>query len=60
VLHIIDRWRHLGTATGDAEVAALLESAGNVAFDPDGYRIIARRLGRTAPRDIVTLGERRR
>jgi DNA polymerase-3 subunit epsilon len=59
-LHVIDRWRHLGTATDDAEVAALLERAGNAAFDPDGYRIIARCLGRTAPRDIVTLGERRR
>ena len=27
VLHVIDRWRHLGTAADDTEVAALLECA---------------------------------
>jgi DNA polymerase-3 subunit epsilon len=56
VLHVIDRWRHLGTAADDAQVAELLERADHGPFDPDGYRIIARCLERTAPREIVMLG----
>jgi DNA polymerase-3 subunit epsilon len=60
VLHVLDRWRHLGTATSDAAVAALLEQAAAAPFDPDGYRIIARCLERVAPRDIVMLGGGRR
>jgi DNA polymerase III subunit epsilon len=55
VLHVVDRWRHLGTASDAAEVAGLLESADEVAFDPDAYRIIARCLERLSPRDLVPL-----
>ena len=60
VLHVLDQWRHLGTAADDAEVAALVERAGGGAFDPDAYRIIARCLERLKPRDLVPLGGRRR
>ena len=60
VLHVIDRWRHLGTASDEAEVAAILERESGAAFDPDGYRIIARCLERVAPRDLVMLGGGRR
>jgi DNA polymerase-3 subunit epsilon len=56
VLHVIDQWRHLGTAADDAAVAALLERASGAPFDPDGYRIVARCLERVAPRDLVMLG----
>jgi DNA polymerase-3 subunit epsilon len=56
VLHVIDRWRHLGTATEEAEVAALLDRAAGAPFDPDGYRIVVRCLERVAPRDLVMLG----
>lgn len=56
VLHVVDRWRHLGTATSDAEVEELVQRARGVAFDPDSYRIIARCLGRVPPRDLVMLG----
>jgi DNA polymerase-3 subunit epsilon len=56
VLHVIDRWHHLGTAADETEVAALLERADQGPFDPDGYRIIARCLERAAPREIVLLG----
>jgi DNA polymerase III subunit epsilon len=56
VLHVIDQWRHLGTAGDEASVAALLERASQVPFDPDGYRIVARCLERVAPRDLVMLG----
>ena len=60
VLHVVDQWRHLGTARDDAEVAALLERTGRAPFDPDSYRIIARCLERLAPRDLVMLGDGRR
>jgi DNA polymerase-3 subunit epsilon len=60
VLHVVDHWRHLGTAEDDAELAALVESAAGAGFDPDAYRIIARCLERLNPRDLVPLGVRRR
>ena len=55
VLHVVDRWQHLGTAEDDGAVAALLERAPAAPFDPDSYRIIARCLERIAPRDLVML-----
>ena len=56
VLHVIDRWHHLGTAADEVEIAALLERGSTVEFDPDGYRIIARCLERVATRELVMLG----
>ena len=56
VLHVIDQWRHLGTAADEAAVVVLLERASQAPFDPDGYRIVARCLERVAPRDLVMLG----
>lgn len=53
LLHILDRWQHLGTAEDDAAVAAVLERACGRPFDPDGYRIIARLVDRLSPRDVV-------
>jgi DNA polymerase-3 subunit epsilon len=58
VLHVVDRWRHLGTATTDAEVEDLVARAAATAFDPDSYRIIVRCLERLAPRDLVMLAPR--
>jgi DNA polymerase-3 subunit epsilon len=55
VLHVIDRWRHLGTAADDADVADLLERTPALAFDADSYRIVARCLERLGPRDVVVL-----
>jgi DNA polymerase-3 subunit epsilon len=55
VLHVVDRWQHLGTADDDAAVSVLLGTAPAATFDPDGYRIIARCLERLAPRDLVLL-----
>ena len=60
VLHIVDHWRHLGTAADDAEVEELVARAASAAFDPDSYRIIARCLERLSPRDLVMLGTARR
>jgi DNA polymerase-3 subunit epsilon len=56
VLHVVDRWQHIGTARDDPEVAELLRTATGRAFDPDAYRIVARCLERAAPRDLVMLG----
>jgi DNA polymerase-3 subunit epsilon len=58
VLHVVDRWQHLGTARDEDEVAGLLRSTGEGGFDPDSYRIVARCLEGVAPRDLV-LFERR-
>ena len=60
LLHVVDRWQHLGTARDESEVAELLCSPSRAEFDPDAYRIISRCLEGLAPRDIVMLaaGER--
>ena len=55
VLHVVDRWQHLGTARDDSEVADLIRSTTTRAFDPDAYRIMARCLDRLSPRDLVML-----
>jgi DNA polymerase-3 subunit epsilon len=60
VLHVIDRWRHLGTVSDAPGVAELLARADDASFDADAYRILVRCLERTAPRDIVLLGDPRR
>jgi DNA polymerase-3 subunit epsilon len=56
VLHVIDRWRHLGTAASEEEVEDLVARATATGFDPDSYRIIARCLERLSPREVVMLG----
>jgi DNA polymerase-3 subunit epsilon len=58
VLHVIDRWQHLGTARDDDEVAVLLQRADGTDFDADSYRIIARCLQGVAPRDLVMFDRR--
>jgi hypothetical protein len=58
VLHVIDRWQHLGTARDDDEVAVLLQRADGTDFDADSYRIIARCLQGLAPRDLVMFDRR--
>ena len=54
VLHVVDRWRHLGTVA-DADAVAELLRATLAGFDPDGYRIVARCLERASARDVVRL-----
>jgi DNA polymerase-3 subunit epsilon len=55
LLHVVDRWQHLGTARNDTEVAEMLQYAGERPFDPDSYRIVARCLERLHARDLVML-----
>jgi len=38
-LHVFDRWRHLGTVSGE-DTLRELPVAGDVGFDPDTYRIL--------------------
>ena len=58
-IHVLDRWRHLGTARDDDEVQALLRAAGDAAFDADSYRIIGRALQDVRPRDLLRFPPRR-
>ena len=59
VLHVLDRWRHLGTATGEDEVQSILAGARDQGFDADAYRIIRRQLEQLRPRDLQPLGRER-
>lgn len=55
VVHVIDRWQHLGSARDAAEIDALLAAGAGGAFDADGYRIVARHLQRLDPRELILL-----
>jgi DNA polymerase-3 subunit epsilon len=57
VLHVLDRWRHVGTAADEGELQDLLRTRQqtDVSIDIDSYRVIGRCLERTGPRDLVML-----
>ena len=42
VLHVLDRWRYIGTAHSEEELAALARRAGPTEFDPQLYKLLAR------------------
>ena len=42
VLHVLDRWRYIGTAHGEEELASLARRAGPQGFDPQLYKVLAR------------------
>jgi DNA polymerase-3 subunit epsilon len=50
-LHIIDRWRYLGTARNEADIHAALETR-TVDFDVKMFRLLARTLG-TLPQNRI-------
>jgi DNA polymerase-3 subunit epsilon len=55
-VHILDRWRYLGSARTDPELAELLDLRTLPDFDIDYYRMIGRYLAQThAAADIVDL-----
>ncbi len=56
VLHVLDRWRHLGTARNEQELQELLQTAERPEFDLDAYKLISRRLERLRAGDVVLLG----
>ena len=47
-VHLIDRWRHVGTARSEAERHELLESP-LPEFDRDAYRILVKAADRLVP-----------
>ena len=47
-VHLIDHWRHLGTARNEADLHDLLDAA-VPAFDRDSYRILLKALARMTP-----------
>lgn len=53
-VHVLDRWRHLGTARDEREVAEVLRGALEPGFDADGYRIINRALKDVRLQDLLT------
>jgi DNA polymerase-3 subunit epsilon len=55
-LHVIDRWRHVGTAHSEPELHELAQSACDAAFDLDTYKALVRLL-KAPPRncDVVVL-----
>jgi len=58
VLHVIDRWQHLGTARDPGEIESLVDARSLDGFDADSYRIIGRCLERIHRRDLVMLDRR--
>jgi DNA polymerase-3 subunit epsilon len=54
-VHVLDRWRHLGTARDELEVDDVLRRPVEPGFDADGYRIIARALKDVRVQDLLTL-----
>ncbi|MFN3988036.1 MAG: exonuclease domain-containing protein [Rhodocyclaceae bacterium] len=53
VIHVFDRWCHLATLEGEAELAALARALPPRAFDGDAYRIIQRWFSVAAHRAAV-------
>ena len=47
-VHLIDHWRHLGTAQSEADLHGLLETPAP-GFDRDSYRILLKALARMTP-----------
>jgi DNA polymerase-3 subunit epsilon len=55
-IHVLDRWRYLGSARTDPELAELLEVRALPDFDIDHYRLIARHLAQPhATRNVIDL-----
>jgi DNA polymerase-3 subunit epsilon len=57
VLHVLDRWQHIGTAADESEVAELLQTRNlaDPSIDLDSYRVIGRCLERADAGDLVSL-----
>jgi len=45
-VHVLDQWRHLGSARTETELAELIAQRTLPAFDIDHYRLLTRHLGR--------------
>ena len=56
-VHVLDRWRHLGSAEADADLEEILQTRADIAFDPAVYRILLQYF-RARPRElqVIALG----
>ncbi|WP_034607449.1 exonuclease domain-containing protein [Chitinimonas koreensis] len=54
-LHLVDHWRHLGTAANQEALYALLERRADAPFDVDTYKILAKRLSGRHGLEIVPM-----
>ena len=55
VLHVIDRWQHVGSAASEEELQALAGTRAEPGFDADMYRIMNRWLRRVDARACIPL-----
>ena len=60
VLHVLDRWRYIGTAHGEEELASLARRAGPQGFDPQLYKVLARYFAKHPKLDWHDLEAQRR
>jgi len=51
-IHVLDRWRHLGSADVQADLQEILHTRADIAFDPAVYRLLVQYF-RSRPRDIA-------
>ena len=51
-IHVLDRWRHLGSADVQADLQEILQTRTDIAFDPAVYRLLVQYF-RSRPRDIA-------
>jgi DNA polymerase-3 subunit epsilon len=58
VLHVIDRWRHIGSATSEEDLRSIVVAAAEAALDMDMYRIVRRWLQRVDARACIPLPAR--
>jgi len=58
VLHVIDRWRHVGSAASEEELQSLAGARAEPGFDVDTYRIMNRWLRRVDARACIPLPAR--
>jgi len=54
-LHVLDRWRYLGTAQSETELHEVAACARSAAFDFDTYTMLARFLAQRRQADIIPL-----
>jgi DNA polymerase-3 subunit epsilon len=53
-MHVVDRWRYLGTAINEEELYELADS-GEAEFDLDIYKILKKALAGSFKRQVIPL-----
>jgi DNA polymerase-3 subunit epsilon len=53
-VHVLDRWRHLGSAEAEADLEEILQTRSDIGFDPAVYRILLQYFT-AKPRDLEVI-----